>query len=89
MPALLDVWTMSTKRKGLISALLKDIETGDEAATAVAIARVFAALSTGSLPSQKAMVIQMATIVTFVISTYWTVLRYATPISPSAALHRD
>jgi len=35
------------------------------------------------------MVIQVVTIVTFIISTYWVVLKYPTPISESSALHQD
>jgi Kef-type K+ transport system membrane component KefB len=48
-----------------------------------------AALASGSLSHENAMVIQIATIATFVISTYWTVMRYPTPISTSAALRQD
>ena len=50
---------------------------------------VFAALSAGILSTERAMVIQVTTIVTFIISTYWVVLRYPTPISGSAALRKD
>jgi Kef-type K+ transport system membrane component KefB len=50
---------------------------------------VFAALSVGTLSTEKAMVIQVATIVTFIVSTYWVVLRYPTPISSSAVLRQD
>lgn len=50
---------------------------------------VFAALSIGVLSTDRAMVIQITTIVTFIISTYWTVLRYPTPISISDELRRD
>lgn len=50
---------------------------------------VFTALSIGVLPAERAIVIQVTTIVTFVVSTYWTVLRYPTPISLNAALRQD
>ncbi|MFC1467537.1 cation:proton antiporter [Verrucomicrobiota bacterium] len=50
---------------------------------------VFSAVSVGGLSHDAAMVIQIATIVTFVISTYWVVMKYPTPISKSAALRRD
>ena len=33
--------------------------------------------------------IQVTTIVTFVISTYWVVMKYPTPISGSERLRRD
>ncbi len=41
---------------------------------------VFAALSVGLLSAEGAMVIQITTMVTFIVSTYWVVLRYPTPI---------
>ena len=50
---------------------------------------VFAALSVGALSAERAMVIQVTTIVTIIISTYWVVLRYPTPISGSVALRKD
>lgn len=50
---------------------------------------VFAAISVGGLSSESAMVIQVTTIITFIISTYWVVLRYPTPISGSAVLRQD
>ncbi|MDD2598490.1 MAG: cation:proton antiporter [Kiritimatiellae bacterium] len=50
---------------------------------------VFTALSAGGLSSERAMVIQVVTIVTFILSTYWVVLRYPTPISGNAALRQD
>lgn len=49
----------------------------------------FAALSIGALSTEKAMVIQVTTIVTFIISTYWVVLKYPTPISDSSVLRED
>ncbi|MBN2103573.1 cation:proton antiporter [bacterium] len=50
---------------------------------------VFAALSAGVLSAEKGMVIQITTIATFIISTYWVVFRYPTPISGSAANRQD
>jgi len=35
----------------------------------------------GDISSDEGMVIQIATIVTFILSTYWVVLTYPTPIS--------
>lgn len=49
----------------------------------------FAAISLGLLSDKEAMVIQVATIVTFVISTYWVVMKYPTPISGNDKLRRD
>ena len=50
---------------------------------------VFAALSIGVLSTEKAMVIQVVTIVTFIISTYSVVLKYPTPISGRSVLRQD
>jgi Kef-type K+ transport system membrane component KefB len=50
---------------------------------------VFAALSIGILSADQAMVVQIATIITFIVSTYWTVLRYPTPISITKVLRKD
>lgn len=50
---------------------------------------VFAALSMGVLSADKAMFIQVATIVSFVVSTYWVVLKHPTTISGDAKLRQD
>lgn len=47
------------------------------------------ALSAGLLTSEEMNVIQVVTIVTFVISTYWVVLKYPTPISGTARMRKD
>lgn len=49
----------------------------------------FSALSTGVLSGEGAMVIQVSTIATFIISTYWVALKYPTPITDSPVLHQD
>lgn len=49
----------------------------------------FSALSAGLLTDQAMNIIQVTTIVTFILSTYWVVLKYPTPISGSAILRRD
>ncbi len=48
-----------------------------------------AAISLGLLSDKEAMVIQVATILTFIISTYWVVLKYPTPIAGSSKLRQD
>ena len=47
------------------------------------------AISMGVLSSDVAMVIQLATIVSFVVSTYWVVLKYPTTISSKPNLRKD
>ena len=49
----------------------------------------FSAVSMGVLSGERAMVIQVATIVSFVISTYWVVLKHPTTISGDSKLRRD
>jgi len=49
----------------------------------------FSALSMGVLSSDNAMVIQIATIASFIVSTYWVVLKHPTTISGDSALRRD
>lgn len=47
------------------------------------------ALGTGLLQTVEANMIQAATIITFVVSSYWVVMRYPTPVSMSDKLRRD
>jgi Kef-type K+ transport system membrane component KefB len=49
----------------------------------------FTGLSAGVLSAEGALFIQMTTIVTFVGSTYWVVLRYPTPVSAGPKLRQD
>ena len=47
------------------------------------------ALSAGVISKQASMTVQAATLLTFVISSYWIVLRYPTPIAVDDKLRRD
>ncbi len=47
------------------------------------------ALSAGVITERASMLVQTATILTFVFSSYWIVKRYPTPIATDAALRRD
>ena len=47
------------------------------------------ALSAGVISEQASMTVQAATLLTFVISSYWIVLRYHTPIAVDDKLRRD
>jgi len=49
----------------------------------------FSALSMGLLSQDTAMVIQLATITSFILSTYWVVMKYPTTISSDSRLHQD
>jgi Kef-type K+ transport system membrane component KefB len=48
-----------------------------------------AGLESGLLSKNASYTIQTATLVTFVVSTYWIVLRYPTPVAVTDALRRD
>ncbi len=50
---------------------------------------IFAAISMGILATETAMILQVATITTFIISTYWVVFKYPTPISANSSTRRD
>ena len=50
---------------------------------------ILAATNGGWLHEQQGMMIQITTLITFIFSTYWTVLRYPTPISASRNLLQD
>jgi len=47
------------------------------------------ALSMGLLSKDNAMVLQIATITSFIISTYWVVMKYPTTISSNSRLNQD
>lgn len=49
----------------------------------------FSALSMGLLSKDSAMVIQLTTITSFIISTYWVVMKYPTTITSNARLNQD
>lgn len=49
----------------------------------------YAAMETGMLSNQAALFIQFATMATFILSTYWVVKRYPTPISTVKTLRQD
>ena len=50
---------------------------------------ILAATNGGWLHEQQGMMIQITTLITFIFSTYWTVLHYPTPISASRNLLQD
>jgi len=49
----------------------------------------YSGFAAGTLSADGALFIQMTTLVTFVISTYWVVLRYPTPVSVGPKLRQD
>lgn len=49
----------------------------------------FTALSSGLISMQASYLIQSVVVITFILSTYWVVYKYATPISSDAAHRKD
>ena len=49
----------------------------------------FSALSMGLLSNDTAMILQVATITSFIVSTYWVVMKYPTTISSNVRLNQD
>jgi Kef-type K+ transport system membrane component KefB len=75
----------SGENAGLSSELSIRLAQSSEFSLLVA----FSASSAGLLTPDAAMVIQVATIVTFILSTYWVSLKYPTPISANPSKLQD
>lgn len=89
VPVKASVFNFAFRKGGETSKLSRELAVRLSQASEFSLLVVFAATSAGSFSPEKAILVQMATIVTFVISTYWTVLLYPTPISMSATLRQD
>ena len=50
---------------------------------------IYMALAKGLLSAETTYMVQAAVIITFIVSCYWTVLRYPTPMAASDNLRRD
>ncbi len=83
------VFSFAFLRSGETPELSRELAVRLAQASEFSLLVVFAASSSGLLRANEAMVIQIATIVTLVVSTYWVVLRYPTPISNDEALRLD
>jgi len=77
------------RRSGEPPALHRELSIRLAQSSEFSILVAFSALSAGVLSREGAMVIQVATIVTFIVSTYWVVLKLPTPISGSPARRQD
>ena len=69
--------------------LAKELGIRLSQASEFSILIAFTGLLSGVLSPQGALFIQLTTIVTFVGSTYWVVLRYPTPVSAGSELRQD
>lgn len=83
------VFRFAFKQSGETEKLSKELSVRLAQSSEFSLLVAFSALSMGLLAKEQAMVIQLATITTFIVSTYWVFLKYPTPISESAALRRD
>ena len=83
------VFKFSFDRAGESPKLSKELAARLSQSSEFSLLIAFSALSLGFLSSDHAMVIQITTIVSFIISTYWVVLKHPTTISGDAALRQD
>ena len=89
VPLKASVFRFAFRKSGEAPALSRELAVRLAQSSEFSLLVVFAAVSIGVLSDEKAMVIQVTTIVTFIISTYWVVMTYPTPISSSPALRND
>ncbi len=83
------VFRLAFRKSGEASELYGELAVRLAQSSEFSLLVAFSALSIGVLSDEGAMVIQVTTIVTFIVSTYWVVRKYPTPISESAELRRD
>jgi Kef-type K+ transport system membrane component KefB len=69
--------------------LAKELGIRLSQASEFSILIAYTGLTSGVLSAEGALFIQMTTIVTFVGSTYWVVLKYPTPVSSGSKLRQD
>jgi Kef-type K+ transport system membrane component KefB len=74
---------------GESNKLAKELGIRLSQASEFSILIAFSALLSGVLSAEGALFLQLTTIVTFVGSTYWVVLRYPTPVSAGPDLRQD
>jgi Kef-type K+ transport system membrane component KefB len=89
VPLKASVFHLAFRKSGESPELSRELAVRLAQSSEFSLLVVFAALSIGVLSAERAMVVHITTIVTFIISTYWTVMRYATPISTRVALRGD
>ncbi len=75
------IFRLAFRRTGESPSLRRELSVRLAQSSEFSLLVAFSAIATGTLSHEEAMVIQVATIVTFILSTYWVVLRYPTPIS--------
>jgi Kef-type K+ transport system membrane component KefB len=83
------VFRFAFRRNGESPQLSRELGVRLSQSSEFSLLLVFAALSVGTLSTEEASAAQVATIVTFIVSTYWVVLRHPTPISANPKLRQD
>jgi Kef-type K+ transport system membrane component KefB len=74
---------------GESAEISKELATRLSQSSEFSLLVAFSALSIGLLTEESAMLIQVTTITSFILSTYWVVLKYPTPISNDRQLNQD
>lgn len=83
------IFNFAFNRSNETPDLSKELSVRMSQASEFSLLVVFAALSVEMINAKTGMVIQITTIVTFLVSTYWVVLKYPTPISGKSNLRQD
>ena len=89
VPLKAGVFRLAFRKSGESPELSQELAARLAQSSEFSLLVAFTAVSINVLSAEKAMVIQVATIVTFIVSTYWVVLKYPTPISGNAGLRQD
>ncbi|HIJ66639.1 MAG TPA: cation:proton antiporter [Candidatus Hydrogenedentes bacterium] len=89
VPLKAGVFRFAFRKSGESLGLSRELSVRLAQSSEFSLLVVFAALSVGVLSAERAMVVQLATITTFILSTYWVVLKYPTPISTRTTLRQD
>lgn len=83
------VFRYAFTRAGESTELSKELAARLSQSSEFSLLIAFSALSLGLLSKESATIIQVATITSFIISTYWVVLKYPTTISNNSRLNQD
>jgi len=83
------VFNLAFRKSGESPELSRELAARLAQSSEFSLLVAFAAVSIGALTSEQSMMIQVATIVTFILSTYWVVLKYPTHISRSPLLRQS
>lgn len=75
------VFRFAFNKSGESGVMSKELSVRLSQSSEFSLLVALSAISIGAMSADEAMVIQLATITTFVVSTYWVVLKYPTPIS--------